>query len=211
MQPARKQPKMRNRDIAEDFVRQWSGRSKLQRIEAYLAGLTPRQLATLTTPDLITALYYQGIDVSKGYADQILRRWRPRKHTGRKPTSVWTVYRYYDAADRLLYVGATGQGHWRARAHNRTALWWPLVARAEFEHFTSEDEAFTHEGKLIVTLNPLYNVADNPNRTAVQNGSEPGGEARIPSSPAGPAEPLPPRPRLRRQIEAYLAQFKRQR
>jgi hypothetical protein len=76
---------------------------------------------------------------------------------------VWTVYRYYDAAGRLLYVGVTGNGHYRAHAHSRGSVpWWPLVARGEFEHFTTMAEAFSEELRQITTLRPAYNKADNP-------------------------------------------------
>jgi hypothetical protein len=70
---------------------------------------------------------------------------------------VWTVYRYYDAAGRLLYIGVTGQGHWRTHQHRRAAPWWPSVVRAEFEHFTDGVAAFEHETALIARLAPLHN------------------------------------------------------
>jgi hypothetical protein len=76
---------------------------------------------------------------------------------------VWTVYRYYDVAGRLLYVGATGSGYYRAHGHARSgAAWWPLVTRGEFEHFTTMAEAYSAERRQIVQLGPLYNRADNP-------------------------------------------------
>jgi hypothetical protein len=76
---------------------------------------------------------------------------------------VWTVYRYYDAAGRLLYVGVTGNGHYRAHAHSRgSASWWPLVVRGEFEHFATMAEAFSEELRQITTLQPICNKADNP-------------------------------------------------
>jgi hypothetical protein len=113
---------------------------------------------------------------------------------------VWTVYRYYDTAGRLLYVGVTGQGHWRTHEHRRAAPWWPLVVRAEFEHFTNGVIAFEHETALITRLAPLYNRADNPSRTTP------------PPRIGRPRRPDPNRPRLagpggpkRRHIEAYLA------
>jgi hypothetical protein len=112
---------------------------------------------------------------------------------------VWTVYRYYDAAGRLLYIGVTGQGHWRTHEHRRAAPWWPSVVRAEFEHFTDGVVAFEHETALIARLAPLHNRADNP--------SPPTPPLRV----GRPRRPDPNRPRLagpggpkRRQVEAYL-------
>jgi hypothetical protein len=114
---------------------------------------------------------------------------------------VWTVYRYYDAAGRLLYVGATGQGHWRAHEHRRTAPWWLSVVRAEFEHCTSAVAAFERETALIMKLAPLHNRADNPTR-------------HTPPRMGRPRRPNQDRPRLagpggpkRRQVEAHLARL----
>jgi hypothetical protein len=100
---------------------------------------------------------------------------------------VWTVYRYYDAAGRLLYVGVTGNGHYRAHAHSRgSASWWPLVVRGEFEHFATMAEAFSEELRQIATLRPTCNKADNPHWQASR----------------------PPRETIttkRQHVEAYLA------
>jgi hypothetical protein len=116
-------------------------------------------------------------------------------------SQVWTVYRYFDAAGRLLYVGATGQGHWRTHEHRRTAAWWSLVARAEFEHFTDAVEAFEHERTLIVSLAPLHNRADNPVRHTPSRIGRPRRADPNRLRLAGPGGPK------RRQIEAYLAQL----
>ena len=113
---------------------------------------------------------------------------------------VWTVYRYYDAAGYLLYIGLTGQGMGRSDNHRRAAAWWPEVARGEFEHFTSAAKALRHETALITRLTPRHNRAENPTYQA-------------PLRVRRPRQPDPNRPRLtglggpkRRQVEAYLAQ-----
>jgi hypothetical protein len=110
---------------------------------------------------------------------------------------VWTVYRYYDAVGRLLYVGLTGQGHGRGHDHRRTAPWWPLVARGEFEHFTDATEALNHETALIASLAPLYNRAENLARHVPARAGRPKRGARL--RLAGPGGPK------RRQVEVYLA------
>jgi hypothetical protein len=111
---------------------------------------------------------------------------------------VWTVYRYYDAAGRLLYVGLTGQGYGRAHDHRRTAPWWPLVVRGEFEHFADGLGALGRETALIASLAPLYNRADNPGRVPARLG-RPRRVDRDRPRLVGPGGPK------RRQVEAYLA------
>jgi hypothetical protein len=111
---------------------------------------------------------------------------------------VWTVYRYYDAAGRLLYVGLTGQGYGRAHDHRRTAPWWPLVVRGEFEHFAAGLEALGHETALIASLAPLYNRADNPGHVPARLGRPRRVDRERPRL-VGPGGPK------RRQVEAYLA------
>lgn len=71
------------------------------------------------------------------------------------PTS---VYLYYDAADRLLYVGVTGRGHQRAREHARSKAWWPLVARAEVQHYPTRERALDEERYLIAYHQPPHNT-----------------------------------------------------
>jgi len=113
---------------------------------------------------------------------------------------VWTVYRYYDAAGRLLYVGLTGQGYGRAHDHRRTAPWWPLVVRGEFEHFADGPEALRHETALIASLAPLYNRADNPGRVPARLGRPRRADRDRPRL-VGPGGPK------RQQVEAHLAQL----
>jgi hypothetical protein len=86
--------------------------------------------------------------------------------TGERMMRVWTVYRYYDAEGRLLYVGVTGCRHRRAHDHaGGPASWWLLVVRGEFDHFTSPEEALAEELRQIVELAPLHNrVGKNPHR-----------------------------------------------
>jgi hypothetical protein len=111
---------------------------------------------------------------------------------------VWTVYRYYDATGRLLYVGLTGQGYGRAHDHRRTAPWWPLVVRGEFEHFADGLGALGRETALIASLAPLYNRADNPGRVPARLG-RPRRVDRDRPRLVGPGGPK------RRQVEAHLA------
>jgi predicted GIY-YIG superfamily endonuclease len=69
-----------------------------------------------------------------------------------------SVYLYFDAAGRLLYVGITGRGHQRAREHERSKPWWPLVARAEVQHFSTRKRALEEERYLISYHQPPHNT-----------------------------------------------------
>jgi hypothetical protein len=71
-----------------------------------------------------------------------------------------TLYRFFDAEGRLLYVGITGVGTLRWFTHARQKAWWPLVATVTLEHFADRAEARAAELAAIRTEHPLHNVAD---------------------------------------------------
>jgi phage terminase large subunit len=65
-----------------------------------------------------------------------------------------TLYRFVAADDTLLYVGVTRTGLQRVRGHASKAPWWPLVARATFEH----GRTLADERTAIELERPLFNV-----------------------------------------------------
>lgn len=69
-----------------------------------------------------------------------------------------TLYRYFDASGRLLYVGITQRGHRRSQEHAETASWWPKVASQTLEHFDTHAEVEAAEKKAIHTEKPIYNI-----------------------------------------------------
>lgn len=73
----------------------------------------------------------------------------------------YTVYRLYDEAGMLLYVGATG--HWprRMNQHRSMALWGKQIARGEVETFRTREQAAQHEARLIRELHPAHNRTDH--------------------------------------------------
>ncbi len=71
------------------------------------------------------------------------------------------VYRFFDRAGVLLYVGVTNQCAKRFDQHGRERLWWREVAVVE-DHFDTREEAEAHERELIRTSMPRYNAAGNP-------------------------------------------------
>ena len=67
------------------------------------------------------------------------------------------LYRYYDADDRLLYVGVSIHAAIRMTQHRVSKPWWNDVVRVQIEHLTWE-EAWAGEGEAVLNENPLYNV-----------------------------------------------------
>lgn len=81
----------------------------------------------------------------------------------------YVLYRFYDHADVLLYVGLTADPGRRITQHRSTKSWWHQVSRVELEHFETLYEVRTAEAIAIREEAPLYNVhlsrrtlADNP-------------------------------------------------
>lgn len=78
--------------------------------------------------------------------------------TATKPA---VVYRLYDDAGELLYVGCSVTPFSRLRehaSHGRSHVWWADVASVTLEHFKSRPEAILAERKAIAAEAPKYNV-----------------------------------------------------
>lgn len=67
------------------------------------------------------------------------------------------LYRYFDADDRLLYVGITYCFHTRADQHSMTALWWRHARRVTCELFPSRSMATCAERHVIHDEEPIHN------------------------------------------------------
>lgn len=73
-----------------------------------------------------------------------------------------TLYRYFDADGKLLYIGITNHAVLRALQHSRFSRWWPSVRSATFEHYATRDEALAAEAAAITRERPPHNVAGHP-------------------------------------------------
>ena len=80
----------------------------------------------------------------------------------RRPT---TVYRAFDAQDRLLYVGCTTRWTDRLMQH-AGKTWWRDVARVTLVHFEDHQEGLRAEGRAQEDENPVYNIIRNGRRPA---------------------------------------------
>ena len=79
------------------------------------------------------------------------------------------LYRYFDATDRLLYVGITNNlesrdtGH-RLKDSHSLNHWYRFIARKSVEEHPSECEAKKAETKAIKCEQPIYNITKNGQR-----------------------------------------------
>lgn len=71
------------------------------------------------------------------------------------------IYRLYDEADRLLYVGITSEPRTRLRGHRRDQEWWPEVVMSEIEWCETRAAAEVDEKRAIEEEHPKYNRVFN--------------------------------------------------
>lgn len=84
------------------------------------------------------------------------------RRTGKAAKATSTaLYRYYDAADTLLYVGMTGDLAEREVEHIRDSTWMDFAARSTIERFPTRAEAEDAERDAIRDEAPLFNIAHN--------------------------------------------------
>ena len=102
-------------------------------------------------------------------------------------TGQTAVYRIFDAAGALLYIGHTRFARiWvRWREHRTTKPWWPEVARIDLALYDDWYEAFLEERRAILAEYPRYNKerhrveATSPYRVPAYNPLPPDLKARI--------------------------------
>jgi excisionase family DNA binding protein len=75
-----------------------------------------------------------------------------------------SVYRFYAADGRLLYVGITSSASSRLAQHAGDKDWFPEVARATFEHHATREDALAAEREAIVAERPVHNLRHSPTR-----------------------------------------------
>jgi predicted GIY-YIG superfamily endonuclease len=72
------------------------------------------------------------------------------------------LYRFFDAADVLLYVGITSHLPGRMSQHEGEKPWWDEVKRVSVERFATREEVADAEIAAIRTEGPKYNISHNP-------------------------------------------------
>lgn len=72
------------------------------------------------------------------------------------------VYRHYDAAGALLYVGCSTDPAARLYSHFKESAWAKLIASVTFEWFDDRADAIRAESDAIHEGRPRFNKARNP-------------------------------------------------
>lgn len=80
------------------------------------------------------------------------------------------LYRFFDEAGSLLYVGMTGDLHMRWEWHAKDKFWWHLVVRSEVIWHKTRDEADEAERAAIIAERPIYNRTLNKDKIPVPEG-----------------------------------------
>lgn len=80
------------------------------------------------------------------------------------------LYRLYDRAGALLYVGITNSPERRFAEHAADKVWWPEVAARDVAWAGNQQQALALERTAIQVLRPRYNICHNgrnPHRVVV--------------------------------------------
>lgn len=73
-----------------------------------------------------------------------------------------TLYRFFGADRRLLYIGITSLGPNRWAEHERHREWWDQVASSTVQQFDSREDAHAAEVAAIRDEEPPYNLRHQP-------------------------------------------------
>jgi hypothetical protein len=68
------------------------------------------------------------------------------------------VYRHFNRAGRVIYIGCTVAPRTRLEAHQAKAWWWPQVAKTTHVVFPNREYGFYMEAKAIAEENPRWNI-----------------------------------------------------
>lgn len=112
------------------------------------------------------------------------------------PREPQTLYRFFDADDRLLYVGISSSAGHRFAQHGRgqdRKPWWPDVATIKIEHYADRRSVEEAEARAIANEQPAYNVIGNMNPIPLDEGGDlsgwsPKGSGTMSTLPCGYCE-----------------------
>lgn len=102
------------------------------------------------------------------------------------------LYRLFDEAGALLYIGITSDPVARIASHRADKWWWEEVADKRFEYMGSRAELEAAERLAIIRERPMYNITYQADRRFKRNKTP--GDAGTNSSPRRQAFTIGPRP-----------------
>jgi hypothetical protein len=111
-----------------------------------------KELSATTEPLLKSSL----IADAKSKLDMLLLS-LPSTHSHSRPT--FSLYRHFDNAGRLLYVGISLNAFHRLAQHKQHSHWFSRVAHVEIERFPTRMAALLAERAAIRDEKPLHNIA----------------------------------------------------
>lgn len=79
-------------------------------------------------------------------------------------TAPHALYRFWDANDRLLYVGITANPGSRWKQHSKDKPWWHDVTRVTIERYPDRLSVLNAERTAITLERPVHNVVHNGKR-----------------------------------------------
>ena len=68
------------------------------------------------------------------------------------------LYRHWDDAGRLLYVGISYHALYRLSQHSKVSHWYKDITRVTLENYSCREEALSAERNAIQSEKPLYNI-----------------------------------------------------
>lgn len=68
------------------------------------------------------------------------------------------MYRLFDAEDRVIYIGSTGNAEQRIATHRNTMWWGPTIHRVQIETFPNREAAMLAEREAVQTEFPRWNI-----------------------------------------------------
>ncbi len=69
-----------------------------------------------------------------------------------------SLYRFFDAGGKLLYIGITSNPRLRFAQHRKAKVWWSDIATREIVHYKSRVDLMNAERDAIKRERPLYNI-----------------------------------------------------
>ncbi|HEY6019442.1 MAG TPA: GIY-YIG nuclease family protein [Candidatus Paceibacterota bacterium] len=119
----------------------------------------PVLVGTLVSGNAVIGIYSHQTDWNEIMLRRELKKMPTIEPKPSKVIGIHTVYRLYDDADRLLYVGYSSNLFHRLRRHRQKAEWWPQVELVRIDECPTKPDALSIERQYIWYLHPAFNAS----------------------------------------------------